>query len=121
MSEPSTPTSGMWAMASQRSRTSRDRPAPSAPMTRATAWSATGRRWIAVSPPASRPTDHTPAAEFMTNNQVPEPGYSVYKNPAQGAREGMTETQIAGKINDAMMNLGCEYPAYPRAEGRARP
>ena len=36
-------------------------------------------------------SDHTPAAEFMTSNQVPDPGYSVYVNPEKGAREALLE------------------------------
>jgi len=35
--------------------------------------------------------DHTPAAQFITTNQVPDPGYSVYSNPTMGARERLLE------------------------------
>ena len=36
-------------------------------------------------------SDHTPSAEFMTSNQVPDPGYAVYTNPGMGAREALLE------------------------------
>jgi len=36
-------------------------------------------------------SEHTPAAEFITSNQVPDPGYSVYGYPPKGAREALLE------------------------------
>ena len=36
-------------------------------------------------------SDHTPAAEFITSNQVPDPGYAVYVYPPKGAREALLE------------------------------
>jgi len=36
-------------------------------------------------------SDHTPSSEFITSNQVPDPGYSVYVNPNKGAREKLME------------------------------
>jgi len=36
-------------------------------------------------------SDHTPASEFITSNNVPDPGYSVYVNPEKGARERLLE------------------------------
>lgn len=36
-------------------------------------------------------SDHTPSAEFITSNQVPDPGYAKYFYPPKGAREAMLE------------------------------
>merc|ERR1711988_1133741 len=36
-------------------------------------------------------SDHTPSNEFITSNQVPDPGYGVYVNPAKGKREAALE------------------------------
>ena len=36
-------------------------------------------------------SDHTPSNEYITNNQVPDPGYAVYVHPGQGARTAMLE------------------------------
>jgi len=36
-------------------------------------------------------SEHTPATEFITSNQVPDPGYSVYSYPAKGCREALLE------------------------------
>ena len=36
-------------------------------------------------------SDHTPATEFCTTANVPDPGYSVYKYPPKGAREAILE------------------------------
>lgn len=36
-------------------------------------------------------SDHTPSAEFITSNQVPDPGYAVYVLPPKGAREQLLE------------------------------
>lgn len=38
-------------------------------------------------------SDHTPAAEFITSNQVPDPGYSVYVSKGKGAREALLEAR----------------------------
>ena len=46
-------------------------------------------------------SDHTPSAEYITSNQVPDPGYSVYVNPNKGAREQLMERramEMAHKI-----------------------
>jgi len=44
-------------------------------------------------------SDHTPSAEFITSNQVPDPGYSVYKYPAKGAREAVLEERARALAN----------------------
>lgn len=36
-------------------------------------------------------SDHIPAREFITSNQVPDPGYAVYKNPEKGVRTALME------------------------------
>ena len=36
-------------------------------------------------------SDHTPSGEFITSNQVPDPGYAVYVYPEKGAREALLE------------------------------
>lgn len=36
-------------------------------------------------------SEYTPTAEYQTSNQVVDPGYCVYTNPAKGAREAMLE------------------------------
>lgn len=36
-------------------------------------------------------SDHTPASEYITSNQVPDPGYSVYVNKGKGARDALLE------------------------------
>lgn len=36
-------------------------------------------------------SDHTPAAEYFTSNQVPDPGYSVYAKQGKGTREALLE------------------------------
>jgi len=36
-------------------------------------------------------SDHTPSAEFITSNQVPDPGYCVYQTKGKGAREALLE------------------------------
>jgi len=38
-------------------------------------------------------SDHTPSAEFITSNQVPDPGYRVYKSQGKGSREAMLEAR----------------------------
>jgi len=35
--------------------------------------------------------NHTPPAEYVTSNNVPDPGYCVYANPEKGAREKLME------------------------------
>ncbi len=62
LSDASCPCSGIEAIRSQRWRTSRDNPLPSAPSTRQTGRSSIGRSCTTVSPPASSPTTQTPAA-----------------------------------------------------------
>jgi len=41
--------------------------------------------------------DHTPATEFITSNQVPDPGYSVYVNPEKGKRQAKLEAAAWAK------------------------
>ena len=41
--------------------------------------------------PPLPPAQHTPSDEFLTSNQVRDPGYAVYVNPAKGARERLLE------------------------------
>ena len=36
-------------------------------------------------------SDHTPSAEYITSNNVPDPGYSVYVKQGKGAREALLE------------------------------
>ena len=34
-------------------------------------------------------SDHTPSADYVTSNNVPDPGVCVYSNPEKGAREAL--------------------------------
>jgi hypothetical protein len=38
-------------------------------------------------------SDHTPSAEFITSNQVPDPGYAVYVNQPKGTRTSLLEAR----------------------------
>jgi hypothetical protein len=40
-------------------------------------------------------SDHTPSAEYSTNNDVKDPGYSRYVNPGVGAREKLLVERAA--------------------------
>lgn len=57
-------------------------------------------------------SDHTPAAEYITSNNVPDPGYSVYVNPNKGAREQMLERramELAAQTNQSEPELPPQY------------
>jgi len=47
-------------------------------------------------------SDHTPSAEFITSNQVPDPGYAVYVNQPKGTRTSLLEAR-AREIATAQM------------------
>lgn len=54
-------------------------------------------------------SDHTPSDEFLTSNQVRDPGYAVYVNPAKGARERLLEERA---YSEAKANTPAE-PVLP--------
>ena len=57
-------------------------------------------------------SDHTPSAEYITSNQVPDPGYSVYVNPNKGAREQLMEKramEIAAAVAPTEPELPAQY------------
>jgi len=54
-------------------------------------------------------SDHTPAAEYITSNQVPDPGYAVYVNPNKGSREALLEAR-AMELASAVTPVEPELP-----------
>jgi len=54
-------------------------------------------------------SDHTPASEYITSNQVPDPGYSVYVNKGKGARDALLE-QRAWELARATESVEPELP-----------
>jgi hypothetical protein len=54
-------------------------------------------------------SDHTPSAEFITSNQVPDPGYAVYVNPTKGAREALLEAR-ARELSARTQHVEPELP-----------
>ena len=45
-------------------------------------------------------SDHTPSAEYCTNNDVRDPGYARYVNPGVGAREKLLVQRAAALAKD---------------------
>jgi len=54
-------------------------------------------------------SDHTPSADFVTSNNVPDPGYSVYAKQGKGAREALLE-QRARELASATTPVEPELP-----------
>jgi len=46
--------------------------------------------------------DHVPAGSYITSNQVPDPGYTVYTKPAKGVREKMLEERAAKAAEESV-------------------
>ena len=55
-------------------------------------------------------SDHTPSAEFITSNQVPDPGYAVYTNPGMGAREALLEERARALAARSVSHAEPELP-----------
>ena len=65
-------------------------------------------------------SDHTPSAEYSTNNEVKDPGYTKYVNPGVGAREQMLverARQLAQSENDGSIGeLPSNYQSTHRQD-----
>jgi len=57
-------------------------------------------------------SDHTPSAEYITSNQVPDPGYAKYVNMEKGARQQLLEQramEMARSVETAEPELPAQY------------
>jgi len=55
-------------------------------------------------------SEYTPSSEYITSNQVPDPGYSVYVKQGKGAREALLE-QRARQLSATTAPEAPELPA----------
>ena len=69
--------------------------------------------------PCPLSAQHTPSAEFQTNNQVQDPGYYRYVMPSMGAREKLLEERAMAMAAMEMQNEVAP-PLPPRYESTHR-
>jgi len=55
-------------------------------------------------------SDHTPATEFITSNQVPDPGYAVYVPPGKATREQLREARARELAANVAPAAAAELP-----------
>jgi len=70
-------------------------------------------------------SEHTPSAEYMTNNNVPDPGYARYVNPGMGAREKLLAERArqlaASEADHTIGTLDLAYQSTYRQDYESKP